>query len=488
MIGWALATAALAQDPIATGSVQQLHTSVDGRRTLWVDDASVARPGAVQLRVLGSYAVRPLRVDDVAVVRGAFQADVAAAVTAGRARLGLVVPVLAGVTSDVDDVAPAGLSDVGVDLKYTLLDPDTAPLGLALKARVGVPVPGVGVTGLSSRAPTLESGLVLDGEVGPVHLLGNLGVRVGPAAMVDGQPVGDAAVGRFGVAVPFLDGRVGAAAELGARVGVTAPLAGTTPIEAALTGWFRPVDALAVRAGFGRWIVDGFGASPARLMVGLSTRPRSRTEGRPGQPVDEPEPTVGASQLGADRDQDGVIDAIDRCLREPEDVDGFEDDDGCPEDVRLGVRIQASDGAIAHGAFGVLRCNGGEKLRLMPDEVIDVPEGSCVLDAVGIGWSARKSTRWIDNGPPVEWRVELEPEQPMTRLVLDVTSADGAPLEEVLWSVGAVYGRVTDGRVAMALPVGTYPVRVKARGTGIHEQEVTVDADGMRLPIVLERE
>ena len=42
---------------------------------------------------------------------------------------------------------------------------------------------------------------------------------------------------------------------------------------------------------------------------------------------------------GTDRDGDGVLDAIDKCPSEPEDVDGFEDADGCPDndDDRDGI-------------------------------------------------------------------------------------------------------------------------------------------------------
>ena len=32
-----------------------------------------------------------------------------------------------------------------------------------------------------------------------------------------------------------------------------------------------------------------------------------------------------------DTDKDGVVDALDRCIREPEDLDQFQDEDGCPE-------------------------------------------------------------------------------------------------------------------------------------------------------------
>ena len=40
-------------------------------------------------------------------------------------------------------------------------------------------------------------------------------------------------------------------------------------------------------------------------------------------------PTTGTK---GDRDGDGIMDAVDRCPDVPEDPDGFEDEDGCPED------------------------------------------------------------------------------------------------------------------------------------------------------------
>jgi len=36
-------------------------------------------------------------------------------------------------------------------------------------------------------------------------------------------------------------------------------------------------------------------------------------------------------EQSGDRDGDGIVDAIDKCPDEPEDFDGFEDDDGCPD-------------------------------------------------------------------------------------------------------------------------------------------------------------
>ena len=37
-------------------------------------------------------------------------------------------------------------------------------------------------------------------------------------------------------------------------------------------------------------------------------------------------------QAASDRDRDGLVDEVDKCPDSPEDKDGFEDDDGCPED------------------------------------------------------------------------------------------------------------------------------------------------------------
>ena len=49
------------------------------------------------------------------------------------------------------------------------------------------------------------------------------------------------------------------------------------------------------------------------------------------------------AKLGSDRDHDGVRDAQDQCPGVPEDKDGFEDDDGCPDPDNDGDRIPDVD-------------------------------------------------------------------------------------------------------------------------------------------------
>jgi hypothetical protein len=43
----------------------------------------------------------------------------------------------------------------------------------------------------------------------------------------------------------------------------------------------------------------------------------------------KPHPTTAAAPL--DGDGDGINDALDRCPTEAEDLDGFQDEDGCPD-------------------------------------------------------------------------------------------------------------------------------------------------------------
>ena len=46
------------------------------------------------------------------------------------------------------------------------------------------------------------------------------------------------------------------------------------------------------------------------------------------EPAPPSKPVAGS---GADRDGDGIVDARDKCPDDPEDRDGFEDEDGCPD-------------------------------------------------------------------------------------------------------------------------------------------------------------
>ncbi len=65
------------------------------------------------------------------------------------------------------------------------------------------------------------------------------------------------------------------------------------------------------------------------LALAACSPARQFTKAKP--PPGDPSAAPPAPSNVFDQDSDGVPDAKDRCPAEAEDVDGFEDDDGCPE-------------------------------------------------------------------------------------------------------------------------------------------------------------
>ena len=57
-----------------------------------------------------------------------------------------------------------------------------------------------------------------------------------------------------------------------------------------------------------------------------------------------------------DSDKDGLTDDVDKCPENPEDMDSFEDTDGCPELARVTVRVIDSDGIAVDGATWTAAC------------------------------------------------------------------------------------------------------------------------------------
>lgn len=80
----------------------------------------------------------------------------------------------------------------------------------------------------------------------------------------------------------------------------------------------------AVRAEQHIRVAEPHGRAAFRLSPAERCNPR-------GVVIDEaPEPPPPPAP--GDRDGDGILDDVDRCPDDPEDFDGFEDEDGCPED------------------------------------------------------------------------------------------------------------------------------------------------------------
>ncbi|MCK6515154.1 OmpA family protein [Myxococcota bacterium] len=207
------------------------------------------------------------------------------------------------------------IGDLRLTPKVAPLSAANGPLGLAVAVPISLPTGDpaalAGEGGLSV-SPTLIAELS-DGEVrlGAYRWRAavNLGVAIRPDDRVRDVPTGDAVL--YSLAAGF---RPAPSVEL------IADLSGQSwgrtraqsPAELDLGVLFFASPWLVVQAGGGFGLIPGLGTPDVRGVVGVSWAPSFNPDDR-------------------DRDRDDIADAYDACVNESEDVDGWQDEDGCPD-------------------------------------------------------------------------------------------------------------------------------------------------------------
>src|SRR5262252_1410440 len=107
-----------------------------------------------------------------------------------------------------------------------------------------------------------------------------------------------------------------------------------TPLEAIVGARYAVSGPWMVQGGIGTGLTNGVGAPAVRviLAVGYATDLRPPPPPPPAPPPPPPPPPpVKQPPPDVDTDGDGIVDRLDKVPTEPEDKDGFEDDDGCPD-------------------------------------------------------------------------------------------------------------------------------------------------------------
>jgi outer membrane protein OmpA-like peptidoglycan-associated protein len=85
--------------------------------------------------------------------------------------------------------------------------------------------------------------------------------------------------------------------------------------------------------GAGRGLVEESGSPDFRALIGIVFEPKAAMQSVtyvPEQDWTPPTPAVAKNDF-PDRDNDGIRDDLDKCPDEPEDYNGFQDEDGCPD-------------------------------------------------------------------------------------------------------------------------------------------------------------
>jgi outer membrane protein OmpA-like peptidoglycan-associated protein len=200
------------------------------------------------------------------------------------------------------------VGDLGLHAKVRLL-PARHKIGLALLTSVYAPTSPRADLFLGEGQTTLRPELILDGELGRVRLALNLGALIRP----EKHRYADRELGTqltYGLALSgaIVKQKFDLVFELTGHADVTGS-ANAHPLEASAAAKVYLASKSYFLVGAGASLIPHQTGGPlARAFIGFIF-----------------EPHIG------DRDEDGVKDDVDRCPDDPEDLDDFEDADGCPD-------------------------------------------------------------------------------------------------------------------------------------------------------------
>ncbi|MEO8703908.1 MAG: OmpA family protein [Kofleriaceae bacterium] len=223
-----------------------------------------------------------------------------------------------------------GVGSIGLHLKTRFLKTSRPPhIGLGVIASVFLPSTSPKDSWLGENKAVPQIMGILDkefGRTGRLRMAINGGIRIRSTQTFTNDGVNETA----DVAIPVTNEKVTVGTEIPYGFGIAyainkrktfdivGEVFGTIPIGDREN--YQPLEAIAgvklylarnsfLSIGGGRGLLPGKGANPdVRAFIGIVF-----------------EPNIG------DRDGDGLKDDVDKCPDEPEDFDGFEDEDGCPD-------------------------------------------------------------------------------------------------------------------------------------------------------------
>jgi outer membrane protein OmpA-like peptidoglycan-associated protein len=215
-----------------------------------------------------------------------------------------------------EDLISSGIGDVRAQLALTVVDLDDQPVGLAIVVRGSAPT-GAPFSLLGEGAPTVTPMLVIEAADGSVRdkeyqfrIAANAGLHLRERDRFRDVVLDDEFVyaGAIGVRpAPWTE------FALEVHGSIAGPRAAHRPMELAPMLIVHPGRDIQLIGGASLGLLPGLGSPDVRLFLGGTISPSFDPKVR-------------------DRDKDGIVDKHDACKNIPEDLDGWGDEDGCPED------------------------------------------------------------------------------------------------------------------------------------------------------------
>lgn len=308
---------------------------------------------------------------------------VGSATLVGPLSLGVGLPVHFAQTGDADPNG-GGLGDLRVVPKVRLLD-DRRSFGLALAVELRAPTASADFTG--------GSGVTVFPKIIADHLFRS-GLRIGVNAGVllrETQTLGNLEAGSeaaYAAALGYrfggMDGKTEVGAELVGAVGLQETNREHLPLEGFLYGRHALSQEWQILGGPAMGLVAGYGVPTVRGFVGVRYAPTNNDRDGDGigdshdlcpdipEDRDGYEDHDGCPEEDPDRDGDGVPDRDDLCPNEPETINGVDDHDGCPDEGQPAVIYE-------DGEFQII-----EPVQFEHGSAEITPGGRKVLDQVAL--------------------------------------------------------------------------------------------------------
>jgi outer membrane protein OmpA-like peptidoglycan-associated protein len=311
--------------PAPAVELHQFHGSPFSDRTLRLDGTGILPSGKLSLGVDADYAYRPLVVEDAAgashtLVRHGVGAALRLSVgLLDRLELGALVPATvyqAGDTlANVEKPTTAGLEAIRAGVKARLLGDGREGPGVGLSALAVIPTGTAGGL-LHEHGVGGEFNAFVDLRTGALTLAAGGGVRVRQSTHLYDLELGNELLAHVAAdlrltAALALFGEISSATELAHPWSSTKQ----SPLEL-LAGARARLGDVQLFGAAGPGLEDGYGTPVFRVVAGAAWSNA---------------PALAPPEGPRDSDGDGILDAADRCPNEPEDRDGFQDDDGCPD-------------------------------------------------------------------------------------------------------------------------------------------------------------
>lgn len=292
--------------------------------------------------------------EDIAVVRDLVTADLLASITPiPRLQIGLRVP-FSFVNGDgintatgqpaADGLRAFGLGDPMLDAKFRIIGEPSGPFVLGAGAFVSGPVGHAMAKNKYIGYSSVVAGgrVIADAKFGGFSVAGNLAGLYRKSASLGSTELGPEF--RYGAGVGYEISPIFKVLAEGFGATKFSMKNGTNTLEGLGAVQFTPLKSrFAITLGGGAGILQGVGSPMFRALVGVMYNHAPIDSDGDGIPDDrdqcpfEPEDFDGFQDEDGcpdpDNDGDGILDVNDKCPNQSETMNGYQDEDGCPDEI-----------------------------------------------------------------------------------------------------------------------------------------------------------